>query len=57
MTRRKLDTSKRPGITVHGAKLPTYQKSDESFLEAARRRGMTRSSRAGTDRHPKGGQP
>ncbi|MFC4588629.1 hypothetical protein [Sphaerisporangium corydalis] len=56
MTPRKLDTSKRPGITVHGEKLPTFQKSDERFLEVTRKHGMTRSTHSIHDRRPAGGE-
>ncbi len=56
MKLRKLDTGGRPGITVHGHKLATFQKSEDAFLEAMRKHGMTRSTRPTRDRRPTGGK-
>ncbi|GAA4518022.1 hypothetical protein [Nonomuraea ferruginea] len=56
MSRRTLDTSGRPGVTVHGAKLPTYYQPEagrDGWLEADRKRGMSRSGRPTRERRPR----
>ncbi|GAA3308589.1 hypothetical protein [Nonomuraea dietziae] len=59
MSRRTLDTSRRPGVTVHGEKLPTFYQPEagrDGFIETDRKHGMNRNQRSDRDRRPKGGE-
>ncbi|MEU1720334.1 hypothetical protein [Nonomuraea sp. NPDC005692] len=56
MSRRILDTSGRPGLTVHGEKLPSLYQPEagrDGWLEADRKRGMSRSGRPTRERRPR----
>ncbi|MFI7419417.1 hypothetical protein [Nonomuraea sp. NPDC049684] len=56
MSRRTLDTSGRPGVTVHGEKLPSLYQPEagrDGRLETDRKRGMSRSGRPTRERRPR----